>query len=128
METSQTGCQTLLVLTNLPDAPSAEALAKALVSARLAACVNVLAPCHSVYRWQGEIVTNREVVCVIKSTAARYSELVERLTELHPYDVPEIVRLSVESVNQAYLDWVVAECDPGAASGRTDGDGQLDEI
>ena len=52
----------------------------------------------------------------------------QRLTELHPYDVPEIVRLSVESVNQAYLDWVVAECDPGAASGRTDGDGQLDEI
>ncbi len=54
--------------------------------------------------------------------------LVQRLTELHPYDVPEIVRLSVDSVNQAYLDWVVAECDPGAASGRTDGDGQLDEI
>jgi periplasmic divalent cation tolerance protein len=85
----------------------------------------------SVYRWQGEIVTNREVVCLFKTRSDRYAELVARLTELHPYDVPEIVRLSVESVNQAYLDWVMTECDETAASSRTDGEAsthELDEV
>jgi periplasmic divalent cation tolerance protein len=122
------GAELVVILCTFPSGNDWGEIAQTLLGERLCACVNQVREVSSVYRWQGEIVTNREVVCVIKSTAARYSELVERLTELHPYDVPEIVRLSVESVNQAYLDWVVAECDPGAASGRTDGDGQLDEI
>ena len=109
METSQTGCQTLLVLTNLPDAPSAEALAKALVSARLAACVNVLAPCHSVYRWQGAIESAQEVPLLIKTTAARYADLEAAIRAAHPYELPEIIAVPIAHGLPDYLDWVVTE-------------------
>jgi len=123
------GTDLVVVLCTFPVGGDWGEIAQVLLSERLCACVNQLREVSSVYRWQGEIVTNREVVCVIKSSSARYDELVQRLTELHPYDVPEIVRLSVESVNQEYLDWVVEECDPNApASSRTDGDGQLEEV
>lgn len=109
METSQTGCQTLLVLTNLPDAPSAEALAKALVSARLAACVNVLAPCRSVYRWQGEVESAQEVPLLIKTTATRYAALEAAIRARHPYELPEIIAVPIAHGLPDYLNWVVAE-------------------
>ena len=118
-------------LVALTTAPQTSHTAQTLLSERLCACVNQVREVTSVYRWQGEIVTNREVVCLFKTRSDRYAELVARLTELHPYDVPEIVRLSVESVNQAYLDWVMTECDETAASSRTDGEAsthELDEV
>ncbi len=115
METSQTGCQTLLVLTNLPDAPSAEALAKALVSARLAACVNVLAPCHSVYRWQGAIESAQEVPLLVKTTAARYADLEAAIRAAHPYELPEIIAVPIAHGLPGYLDWLVTETRAEAA-------------
>ncbi len=123
------GSELVVLLCTFPSGNEWGEIAQELLNERLCACVTQLREVTSVYRWQGEIVTNREVVCLIKSRADRYAELVERLNELHPYDVPEIVRLSVESVNQAYLDWVTEECDPNApASSRTDGDGQHEEV
>jgi periplasmic divalent cation tolerance protein len=106
----------LIVVTNLPDAESAEALARTLVDERLAACVNILAPCRSVYRWQGEIEWADEVPMLIKTARDRYPALQERLEALHPYDVPEILVCTPEGGWPAYTDWVVAQTRAG--SGR----------
>jgi periplasmic divalent cation tolerance protein len=100
---------TLLVLTNLPDAYSAHALAGALVEARLAACVSILAPCRSVYRWQGKLENAEEVPVLIKTTAARYAELEAAIRARHPYELPEIIAVPVDCGLPAYLEWVTAE-------------------
>lgn len=96
----------LLVLTNLPDAYSAHALAGALVEARLAACVNILAPCRSVYRWQGRTENAAEVPVLIKTTAARYAALEAAIRARHPYELPEIVAVPVDRGLPEYLAWI----------------------
>ena len=100
---------TLLVLTNLPDRAAAERIADLLVEQRLAACVNVLAPCRSVYRWKGAVQRDEEHPMLIKTTSERYRALEEALRAAHPYELPEIVALPVERGLPAYLDWVAAE-------------------
>lgn len=102
--------ETLLVVSNLPDREAAEAIAKDLVGRRLAACVNILAPCRSFYRWQGEVEQADEVPLLIKTTRARYAELEAAIRELHPYQVPELIALPLAAGLAAYLDWVGAEC------------------
>jgi periplasmic divalent cation tolerance protein len=102
--------EALLVISNLPDRAAAESLAHALVERRLAACVNILPPCQSVYRWQGAVEQADEVPLLIKTTRARYAELEAALGELHPYSVPEIIALPLAAGLPAYLDWVGAEC------------------
>lgn len=101
--------QTLLILTNLPDQASAQALASTLVTERLAACVNVLAPCRSVYRWQGAIENAEEVPLLIKTTAARYAALEAAIRASHPYELPEIIAVSLAHGLPEYLMWVAAE-------------------
>ena len=101
--------ETLLVLTNLPDADSAGRVARMLIDRRLAACVNILAPCTSVYRWQDAIETAAEVPVLIKTTLARYPELQAALTEAHPYELPEIVAVPLHEGLPAYLAWIGAE-------------------
>ena len=104
---------TLLVLTNLPDAASAERIARLLVEQRLAACVNILAPCTSVYRWNAAIETAAEVPLLIKTTAARYAELEAAIRARHPYELPEIIAVPVGSGLPGYLDWIAAEVTAG---------------
>jgi periplasmic divalent cation tolerance protein len=99
----------LLVLSNLPDRASALALAGKLVERRLAACVNVLGECTSVYRWQGKIETAAEVQVLIKTTAARYPALEQAILEMHPYELPEIVAVPIRGGLAGYLQWVAAE-------------------
>ena len=99
----------LLVFTNMPDHDSATALATALVEARLVACVNVLAACTSVYRWQGAAETASEVPVLMKTTVARYAALEAAIRARHPYELPEIVAVPVEHGLPAYLDWVTDE-------------------
>jgi periplasmic divalent cation tolerance protein len=99
----------LLVLTNLPDRESALRLASALIERRVAACVNVLAECSSVYRWQGKIETATEVPVLIKSTAAAYPALEQSIRALHPYELPEIIAVPLSGGLPAYLQWVAAE-------------------
>ena len=99
----------LLVFTNMPDHASAAALAAALVEARLVACVNVLAACTSVYRWQGAVETASEVPVLMKTTLARYAALEAAIRARHPYELPEIVAVPVDHGLPAYLDWVAAE-------------------
>jgi periplasmic divalent cation tolerance protein len=100
---------TLLVLSNLPDREIALRIASRLVERRVAACVNVLAPCTSVYRWQGSIETASEVPILIKTSAERYPALEQVLRELHPYELPEIVAVPIRGGLAGYLQWVAAE-------------------
>lgn len=100
---------TLLVFTNLPDEAAAGELAGLLVEQRLAACVNILAPCRSVYRWQGAVEEAAEVPLLIKTTAARYGELEAAIRQFHPYELPEIIAVPVGRGLPAYLHWVASE-------------------
>lgn len=99
----------LLVITNLPDQPAAEALAQTLVDQRVAACVNVMAPCRSIYRWRGAVETAVEVPLLIKSVAERYAELEAAIRAAHPYELPEIIAVPIERGLPDYLAWVTAE-------------------
>jgi len=99
----------LLVITNLPDAASAERLAHQLVEARAAACVNQLAPCFSTYRWKGNIETSTEVPLLIKTTKEAYPRLEKLIRGVHPYELPEIIAVSVTAGLPAYLDWIGRE-------------------
>ena len=118
METCQTRSQILLILTNLPDEASAEALAASLVSDRLAACVNVLAPCRSVYRWQGKIENTQEVPLLIKSTEEAYAALEAAIRARHPYELPEIIAVPLAHGLPEYLAWVSAETQVAHADGN----------
>lgn len=102
----------LIVLTNLPDEASARTLAARLVEQRLAACVNILAPCRSVYRWQGQVEEAGEVPLLIKTTAARYAELAAAVRAGHPYELPEIVAVPLAAGLPEYLAWVATETLP----------------
>ena len=103
----------LLVLTNLPDRASAEKLAVMLIEQRLAACVNILAPCDSVYRWQDEIQRDAEHPLLIKTTRDRYAGLEASIRANHPYELPEIIAVPVVQALPAYMNWVVAETRAG---------------
>lgn len=99
----------LLVFTNLPDRAAADKLADALVQKRVAACVNILAPCRSVYRWKGAVQHDEEHPVLIKTTRESYTALEAAIREAHPYELPEIVAVPIERGLPAYLDWVAAE-------------------
>lgn len=99
----------LLVLTNLPDRAAAERLADALVEKRVAACINILAPCRSVFRWQGTVQHDEEHPLLIKTTREAYAALEAEIRAHHPYELPEIIALPIERGLPAYLDWVVEE-------------------
>ncbi|MGH8686339.1 MAG: divalent-cation tolerance protein CutA [Burkholderiales bacterium] len=99
----------LVVVTNLPDRGAAEKLADALIEGHFAACVNILAPCRSVYRWQGALQHDEEHPMLIKTTLERYRALEAEIRRHHPYELPEIIALPVTAGLAAYLDWVGAE-------------------
>lgn len=99
----------LLVMTNLPDRASAERLADALIEARVAACVNILAPCQSVYRWKDAVQHDEEHPMLVKTTTERYPALEAAIRAGHPYELPEIVAVPIERGLPAYLDWVASE-------------------
>jgi periplasmic divalent cation tolerance protein len=79
------------------------------VGERLAACGNVVPGVRSIYRWEGEITDEPEVLLVLKTVQSRVQELIARTRELHPYQVPEILVLEVETGHAPYLDWVIRE-------------------
>lgn len=99
----------VIVLTSLPDRAAALKLAQALVEQRLAACVNVLAECTSVYRWKEAIETAPEVPLLIKTRAALYAEVEAVIRRHHPYELPEIVAVPLVRGFPEYLEWVTAE-------------------
>jgi periplasmic divalent cation tolerance protein len=98
-----------VVLVTAPDEDVARRLAREFVGRRLAACANLLPGVRSVYRWEGEVQEDAEVLLVLKTVAGRLPALEAALAELHPYDVPECVALEPASVEAKYLDWLRAE-------------------
>jgi periplasmic divalent cation tolerance protein len=107
----------IFVLTNLPDSESAFNLARELVQLRLAACVNVLSPATSFYRWENRLEQATEFPVLVKSTRDRYEALERAIVERHPYDVPEIVSWPVERGLPAYLRWIEDETHVAPAGG-----------
>lgn len=101
--------QALIVLTTLPSQESALELAEDLVGKRLAACVNILPPMTSVYKWKGKLEKGQEHQLLIKTSADRYPELEALIRRSHPYELPEIIALPVAAGLHAYLDWVGAQ-------------------
>ena len=101
-----------MVISNFPDANIARLVADRLVTEKLAACVNILAPCRSIYSWQGKIENAGEHPLLIKTTPARYAEVEALIKEMHPYELPEIIALPVERGFPQYLAWVADETQP----------------
>ena len=98
----------LVVLSTVGTAADAERIGRALVDARLAACVNVLPAVTSIYRWKGKVETEEERLLVIKTRADRFEALREALVGLHPYEVPEVLALPVAGGHAPYLEWLEA--------------------
>ena len=103
----------VLVLTTVPDEERGEALARSLVDDRLAACVNLHAPMVSIYRWNDQVERDTERQLVIKTMRDRLPALEARLHELHSYELPEFIVISVEEGSAAYLKWVMDQTRSG---------------
>lgn len=99
----------VVVLTTLPDRAAAMKLAEELVAKKLAACVNVLADCTSVYRWKGAVEHAAEVPVIIKTRAALYPQVENAIGRLHPYELPEVIAVPVVLGLGEYLKWVTDE-------------------
>lgn len=96
----------LLVLVTAPSRDDAARIANALVEERLAACVNIVAAIESVYRWEGRVTTDREALLIIKTTAARYQQIEQRVKELHTYETPEVIAIKIDRGSSDYLSWL----------------------
>ena len=99
----------ILILTQMPDRASAQALARALVEARLAACVSIGTPVESLYHWRGEIETAQEIPVAVKTRAERYAAVEAAIRARHPYELPEILAVPVVHGFAPYLDWIDSE-------------------
>jgi periplasmic divalent cation tolerance protein len=99
----------LVVLVTTPTAERAVEIARALVEERLAACGNVVPGVRSIYRWEGRVQDDAEVLLVLKTTRARLEALRDRVIALHPYEVPEVIALAVDAGSEPYLAWIAAE-------------------
>jgi len=106
-------------VTTTDNRATARLIARVLVDRRLAACVQIVGPIESTYRWQGSVETAREWLCFIKTTRARSREVIATVEVLHPYDTPEIVILPIAAGSQRYLDWLAASVRPSSAKTRS---------
>lgn len=95
-----------VVLSTVSNSDEARTIARSLVEKQLAACVNIVGPIESVYRWKGDIEEAQEFLLLIKTVADNVSRLREELTRLHSYEIPECIALGIESGLPAYLDWI----------------------
>ena len=99
----------VVVLTTMPDDPRADEVATRIVDERLAACVNVIGPMTSMYRWKGAVEREMERQLVMKTTRDRLVALEARVRELHPYELPEFLVLTVEAASAGYAAWVAEQ-------------------
>jgi periplasmic divalent cation tolerance protein len=99
----------VLMLTTVPDAETGERLARHLLEERVIACANLIPGLTSIYRWEGSVQSEPEVLMVIKTPRRVMEQAARRIAELHPYDVPEVVVVSVEAGLEAYCRWVTSE-------------------
>ena len=99
---------TQIVLCTVPDEATARRIASALVAENLAACVNIVPGITSVYRWKGAMETAAELLLIIKTTLGVYTRLQDRIHALHPYELPEIIAVSIDQGLPDYLAWITA--------------------
>ena len=99
----------VVVLTTVPTGSKGEEIGRTLVEERLAACVNVLAPMTSIYRWRGAVERESEQQMIIKTTRGRVPAVQSRLAALHPYELPEFLVLAVADSSSAYFEWIGQE-------------------
>jgi periplasmic divalent cation tolerance protein len=104
------GDRVILVLSTVPESESAR-ISETLVSEKLVACVNAM-PVRSCYRWKGEICRDREELLIMKTRESLFARVMDRIRELHPYEVPEILALPVWGGFRGYLEWVMDETGP----------------
>ena len=104
--------EAILILITAADESEAKRLATALITDRLASCVQILPKMESVYRWQGRIQTESEILLVIKTTANKFEELERTVRGLHSYDVPEILAVPVARISEPYFKWLVETLEP----------------
>jgi len=95
-----------IVLTTCPEAATAEHIGRALVEERLAACVNILPPMQSIYRWKGKVETATEQMLMIKIMQSDYPAVQDRIRALHPYELPEIIAVPIADGQPDYLSWL----------------------
>jgi periplasmic divalent cation tolerance protein len=98
----------LLVLCTVGKVEDAEWIAREVVEQRLAACVNVLPPIASIYRWKGEVERNEEVLMLIKTTRERFEALREAILSMHSYEIPEVIAVDITAGSAPYLAWLDA--------------------
>lgn len=99
----------VLVITSFPNKESALALAEALVDQHLAACVNTLSPCVSMYRWKDNIESAEETPVLIKTQRQHYERIEQLIKKVHPYELPEVIMVPILDGLPAYLQWIVDE-------------------
>ena len=102
----------ILVMTNFPDKKGAIALAEALIAQHLAACVNVLSPCTSIYHWQGKVESADEIPVLIKTLQQHYDQVEQLIKMMHPYELPEVIMVPILNGLPAYLQWIANETQP----------------
>jgi len=102
----------ILVMTNFPDKKGAVALAEALIDQHLAACVNVLSPCTSIYHWQGKVESADEIPVMIKTLRQHYDQVEQLIKMMHPYELPEVIMVPILNGLPAYLQWIANETQP----------------
>lgn len=100
---------TVLVYVTAKDADEAKTIAKTVVGERLAACANLLGNIESIYWWQGEVCEDGEVALILKTSAERKPDLIERIKELHSYECPCVICLPIAGGNCDFLNWIAAE-------------------
>ncbi len=101
----------IVVMVTASSRDEASRLAAAVVGERLAVCVNIVGGVRSIYRWQGEICEDEETLLVIKTSRERFAAIERRISEMHSYDVPEVIALPVEMGADSYLDWLLSQLD-----------------
>lgn len=106
------------ILTTTPSRDAARLISRTLLDRRLAACVQIVGPIESSYRWQGRVETAREWLCLIKTSRARFRAVSTAIAELHSYDTPEIVALPIVAGSRRYLDWLAASMRHSSAGPR----------
>ena len=102
--------QIVIAISTFPDPETANRIAEALVAGKLAACANLIPGVHSIYRWKEKIETASEVVVFFKTTQDRVVSFEEKLRSLHPYEVPELICIKIDSGSPDYLRWVSDNC------------------
>lgn len=99
----------ILIISNFPNKKSAMLCAEALIDQHVAACVNVLSPCASVYRWQGKVESTDEIPILIKTERQHYDRVEQLIKMMHPYELPEVILVPIDNGLPAYLQWIAEE-------------------